>query len=251
VTEAAITARAELDTDSQHKERAESRPSRSTLRRFFWENSLSLVLVTLFLGTMVGQVLAGLPAYNEEQKEHGQPTVTLGEYLSTGHFVEATAENWESEFLQMAMFVILTVFLRQKGSAESKQPYGEEDVDEDPRKHENDPEAPGPVKAGGAVLWVYKNSLFLTFLFLFLFSFLVHAWGGARLHSEEQIAHGQPAVSMAQYMATSQFWFESMQNWQSEFLSLAAMVILTIWLRQHGSPESKPVHHSHARTASE
>ena len=223
----------------------------SPLRRFLWENSLSLVLLALFLGTLVGQIGTGLVHYNEEQREHGQPTLGLGEYLTSGEFVEATAENWESEFLQMGMFIVLTVFLRQKGSAESKKMEGEEDVDEGPREHADDPDAPWPVKKGGFVLWLYSNSLAIAFLTLFLLSFFAHAWGGARDHSEEQAAHGEPGVTMMQYLGTSRFWFESFQNWQSEFMSIAAMVLLTIWLRQHGSPESKPVAHPHAKTASD
>ena len=237
-------------SEKRHERGASSRPT--GLRKFLYENGLSLVLIGLFLGTMVGQVAAGLLAHNEEQREHGQPELGLGEYLTSGAFIEATAENWESEFLQMGMFVILTVYLRQKGSAESKEPYDEEDdVDQDPRQCANDPGVPWPVKKGGIVLWLYSNSLFLAFVLLFLVSFVAHAYGGALDHSEEQAAHGQLGVTTLQYMGTSRFWFESMQNWQSEFLSLAAMVVFSIWLRQHGSPESKPVAHPHAKTASD
>jgi hypothetical protein len=151
----------------------------------------------------------------------------------------------------MGMFVILTVLLRQKGSAESKPPEGNEDVDEDPRDHTQEPDVPWPVKKGGLVLWLYSNSLSIAFVLLFLLSFFGHAWGGAREYSEEQVAHGEAPVSLIQFMGTSEFWFQSFQNWQSEFLSIAAMVLFTIWLRQHGSPESKPVHWPHAKTASE
>ena len=228
-----------------------STASHTGFKKVLWGNGLSLVVLGLFLFTMIAQVGTGLLVYNNDQREHGEPPIGLGHYLTSGHFIEATAENWESEFLQMGMFVILTVYLRQKGSAESKKPDGEEDVDEDPREHANDPDAPWPVRKGGFVLWLYSNSLFFAFMLLFLLSFLGHAWGGAREYSQDQVAHGQQGVTLLQYMGTSQFWFESFQNWQSEFLSIAAMVIFTIWLRQYGSPESKPVHHAHARTASE
>ena len=220
-------------------------------KKFLWENGLSLAVLGLFAFTLVGQVGSGLLAYNHEQREHGQPLAGLGEYLTSGHFIEATAENWESEFLQMGMFVILTVYLRQKGSAESKKPDGEEGVDEDPRDHAGEPDTPWPVKKGGWILRLYSNSLFIAFMLLFLISFVAHAWGGAIEYSEEQMSHGEAGVNTFQYMATSRFWFESFQNWQSEFLSIAAMVILTIWLRQYGSPESKPVHSPHARTGAE
>jgi hypothetical protein len=223
----------------------------STLKRVLWENGLTLVLLAMFFGAWGGQIASGLLVHNEEQREHGQPELGLGEYLTSGAFVEATAENWESEFLQMAVFILLTVCLRQKGSAESKKLEGKEDVDEDPREHANDPDAPWPVKKGGLVLWLYSNSLSIAFVLLFLICLVAHAWGGAKDFSEEQVAHGETPVTLVQYLGTSRFWFESFQNWQSEFLSIAAMVVLTIWLRQHGSPESKPVAHPHAKTASD
>ena len=148
------------------------------MRRLLWENGLSLVLLTMFLGTWAGQIATGLSVHNQDQEEHGQPTIGLGAYLTSGAFIEATAENWESEFLQMAVFILLTIWLRQKGSAESKKMEGEEDVDEDPREHQNDPDAPWSVRKGGLILWVYSNSLSVAFLLLFGFSFFIHAWGG-------------------------------------------------------------------------
>ena len=221
------------------------------MKSFLRERSLTLVLVGLFLFTMIGQILTGVREHNEDQRNHGQPEVGWGEYLATGHFVEATAENWESEFLQMGMYLVLTVFLIQKGSAESKEPEGDEAVDADPAKWADDPEAPWPVRKGGVVRWVYSHSLSFTFFTLFLLSFWVHAIGGAKEFSQDQTAHGGGAVSTLQYMATSRFWFESFQNWQSEFLSLAAMVYLSVYLREKGSPESKPVATPHHMGAEE
>src|SRR5687768_15979005 len=211
------------------------------LRKFLWENGLTLTLMVLFILFWLGQTLTGLRDYNSDQQEHGQPTASLGDYLATGHFWEVTAENWKREFLQMAMFVLLTVWLRQKGSPESKEMEGEEEVDEDPRQKRDDTKAPWPERQGGAVLWLFSLSLSIAFLVLFLLSFLAHAAGGAKEYSQEQTEHGQSGVAMMQYMATSRFWFESFQNWQSEFLSLAAMVWLAVYLREHGSAESKPV----------
>jgi hypothetical protein len=150
-------------------------------------------------------------------------------------------ENWESEFLQMGAFIVLTVLLVQRGSAESKQ----EDADprdEDPAQHRDDPDAPWPVRRGGLWLRLYENSLFVAFVVLFLGSIVGHAVAGAREFSEEQEAHWQGAVSALHYVTTSQFWFESFQNWQSEFLAVGSIVVLTIFLRQKGSAESKPVH---------
>src|SRR3954470_17511080 len=191
------------------------------MRRLFRNNGLSIVLMGLFIFTMVGQTLTGFRQFNEEQRDHGQPPVRMGEYLKSGHFWEATAENWESEFLQMAMFVILTAMLYQKGSAESKDPDEEQDpVDEDPRTRRNDPTAPWPVRRGGWVLWLYSNSLSIAFALLFLVSFIVHGIKGTERYNDDQREHGQAAVTVTQYMTSSRFWFESFQNWQSEFLSL-------------------------------
>lgn len=211
------------------------------MKRVLRENGLTLVLMALFLLTMIGQALAGWRDYNEEQREHQQPPVSLGTYFATGHFWEATAENWESEFLQMAMFVILTVSLRQKGSPESKSMEGEEDVDADPAEARDDPNAPWPVRRGGLALFLYSHSLSITFALLFLLSITVHAWGGAKEYAANQREHGQPEPRLMEYVASSKFWFESFQNWQSEFLSLAAMVYLSVYLRERGSAESKPV----------
>ena len=211
-------------------------------------NGLSIVLLGLFLITMGGQAVTGWKVHNQDQLEHGAEAIGFASYLGTGHFQEATGENWESEFLQMALFVLLTTCLYQKGSAESKRPNTVEEVDLDPRRFSGNPEAPWPVRRGGWVLRLYENSLGLTFVLLFLLSLWIHAAGGLREYNEEQAAHGQPAVSLGAYATSSQFWFESFQNWQSDFLSLAGMVIGTIFLRQRGSAESKPVHTPHADT---
>ncbi|HET7233812.1 MAG TPA: DUF6766 family protein [Longimicrobium sp.] len=219
-------------------------------------HSLTLVAILLFFVSFAGQVLTGRADYNEDQKEHGEAPVSLSGYFGTGHFGEATFENWESEFLQMAVFIFLTAFLVQRGSAESRKPddepgAGEEPSDEDPRKHIGDPKAPWPVRRGGIALALYRNSLSIVLFLLFLASFVGHAITGAVEYSEEQVAHGQHAVSAFAYMATPHFWFESFQNWQSEFLSVFALTLLSIWLRQQHSPESKPVHAPHEQTGEE
>ena len=220
------------------------------MRRFLRENGLSLVWFGLFfLAFIVGQTLAGHREYNNEQREHGQPTLTYAEYLGTAHFAEATMENWESEFLQMFLFVALTAFLYQKGSAESKKLDEEEAVDRDPRQARNKKDAPWPVRKGGMILKLYEYSLSLAFFLLFLGCFFLHAAGGARAYNEEQRAHGGgEQVTTLSYLTTSRFWFESLQNWQSEFLAVGSMVVLSIFLRQRGSPESKPVDAPHSQT---
>ena len=218
--------------------------------RVLYENSLSIVLFALFAIFLAAQSVTGHRVELEELEEHGEPPITYLDYLGSGDFAEATAENWESEFLQMAAYVLLTVFLRQKGSSESKKLREREDVDADPRRSA-DPRRPWPVRRGGVVLKVYENSLGIAFTVLFLASFAIHAGGGAAAYNEEQAQHGSPPVSTWGYLATSRFWFESFQNWQSEFLAVFAIVVLSIFLRQRGSPESKPVAARHSQTNTE
>jgi hypothetical protein len=213
------------------------------------DNNLSIVLLILFLFCLAGHAVSGWKTYNQNQQEHGQAAVTLSAFLTTSEFGETVFENWESEFLQMGFYVVLTVFLYQQGSSESKKHDGSDEVEEDPLAHRDDPDAPAPVRAGGWRLMVYKNSLSLAFLALFVVSFAGHAAAGARKHNEEQRQHGRSeSLSAAGYMQTPQFWYESFQNWQSEFLAVLAIVILSIRLRQWGSPESKPVHAPHSST---
>jgi uncharacterized protein DUF6766 len=221
------------------------------MRRILRENGLSIVLVSLFLLFWIGQSLVGHWEHKSEQRQHGQPELSYGSYLRSAHFWEATAENWESEFFQMFGYVVLTAFLYQKGSSESKKPGEPEPVDRDPRKQKRRG-APWPVRRGGVVLKLYENSLSLAFLLFFLFSISLHAVSGAAVYNDELAAHGQPeSLSYLQYAGTSRFWFESLQNWQSEFLAIAAMVVWSIFLRQRGSPESKPVHSPHHATGTE
>jgi hypothetical protein len=202
------------------------------MRRFLRENGLSIAALVLFAASLVGQALSGLAVARKAGP------MTLGAYLVGGDFIEAVFENWESEFLQMALFVMLTRFLRQKGSSESKSLDGKEATDEDPRKKKNDPNAPWPVRKGGIVLAVYQRSLFIALILLFIGSFFLHGVGGSK----------KEGISVWSYFATSQFWFESFQNWQSEFLSVATLVLLSIVLRERGSPQSKPIAAPHAET---
>jgi hypothetical protein len=219
------------------------------MRRVFRENGLSIVLVTMFLLCLVGQSMAGQRDYNSDQREHGENEVSYGAYLATPHFWEALAENWESEFLQIFGYVLLTAFLYQKGSAESKKLDEQEPVDRNRRVVRPKPNAPWPVRRKGLVLRLYEHSLSLAFLLLFLVSIGLHAAAGVGEYNAEQAAHGEStALSALQYVGTSRFWFESLQNWQSEFLALAAIVVLSIFLRERGSPESKPVDSPHSET---
>src|SRR5690606_21385892 len=197
------------------------------------------------LVTWGGQTYMGWLEHNEELMERGAAPLTFWPYLSSNHFLEATFENWESEFLQMASYVYLTIFLRQKGSAESKKLDEPEEVDREPRPH---PDAPWPVKKGGMLLGIYKHSLTLAFILLFMVSFVLHFKGSRGAYNVEQAIAGKPAETVWQYLGNKRLWFESFQNWESEFMSVAAIVFLPVYLRQKGSSESKPVDAPHHQT---
>lgn len=209
------------------------------MRTFFHNNGLSLVFILLFIIAIAGQFLTGFAEHNKEREEEGQSPITYGAYFTSGHFIQATFENWESEFLQMALFVVLTISLRQKGSSESKKCEGPEEVDREPDPHRAG--APWPVRKGGMVLALYKHSLTIVLLLLFLLSFVLHLYGSLKDENEQRALKGLPSESFGRYIRESRFWFESFQNWQSEFLSVFAIVVLSIFLRQKGSPQSKPV----------
>jgi hypothetical protein len=212
------------------------------------EHGLLLANIGLFAVFFGGMILSGASTYSDDQMAHGQPPVSVLQYLGTGAFVEATFENWESEFLQMGMYVLLTVFLFQKGSSESKPMGRTVPQDEDPRQAGLKAATPWPVRRGGWVLKLYEHSLSIMFFVLFLASFILHAVGGANDYNSDQQAHGQPTVTVLGYLATSRFWFESFQNWQSEFLAVAVLVGASVYLREKGSPESKPVAEPHYET---
>lgn len=221
------------------------------MKGFVARNGLLLVVFFgFFVMTFIGHTVTGQRVYNQDQIEHGGSAVPLTEYVTTGHFLEGTMENWESEFLQMGAYVLLTVWFKQKGSAESKKPTDEGDnpQDHDPLDEVTD-QSPWPVRHGkGIVLALYKNSLSIAFFLLFAITFALHLVGGAREYSQAQQAHGGASVTPVKFLMTAEFWFQSLQNWQSEFLAVAAIVFLSIYLRQQGSPESKPVAAPHRET---
>lgn len=209
------------------------------MKTFLRNNSLSLAFILLFLLSIGGQIVFGFKEYNKQLVDEGGSTVTVSNYLTSGHFVQSTFENWESEFLQMALFVILTISLQQKGSSESKDFDKPEEVDREPDPNRKD--APWPVKAGGFVLKLYKHSLTIVLLLLFILSFAAHFYGSLSDENVELALKGKPLETAGKYISDSRFWFESFQNWQSEFLSVFTIIILSIFLRQKGSPQSKPV----------
>ena len=210
------------------------------MKIFLRNNSLSIVFFLFFIITLGLQSITGLKQYNQKTKELRGQESTLSQYFSSGHFFEATFENWESEFLQMALFVTLTTFLYQKGSSESKNPGKEkEEVDRKPDASRKN--VPWPVKQGGWTLSIYKHSLGYALFLLFVVCFLLHWYGSLKQYNHEQTLKGLSTQSAIKYLGNSKLWFESFENWQSEFLSVVSLALLSVFLRQKGSPQSKPV----------
>jgi hypothetical protein len=213
---------------------------------FLYKNGLSISTVTFAVIFLSLQFITGWHQHNSERLEEGMSVLTKSEYVVSGHFIQATFENWESEFLQMALYILLTVSLRQKGSAESKHLDKKEEVDREPKVHAD---APWPVKKGGIWLWIYSRSLSIAFSVLFAGSIVLHFHGSIKDQNDQNRRKGKPEVGWGEYVEEPRFWFESFQNWQSEFLAVGSIVLLSIRLRQKGSPQSKPVDAPHDQTS--
>lgn len=217
------------------------------MKKFWIENGLSIVLFLFFLVFILGLSFTGLAQENSELETHGEPALTYGQYIASGDFIEAVFENWESEFLQMGALVILTIWLKQKGSADSKRIRGAEDVDTESRY--SIISASSWKNRGKAVKHaVYANSLGIALFLLFFISFVLHALSGTAAANEEALSHGEEQYNVMGYVSSARFWFESFQNWQSEFLAVGVLLILSIYLRQRKSPESKPIGEKNSKT---
>ena len=218
------------------------------MKTWLRDNGLTLVLSALFLASLIGQMATGYSHENDERVQHGQVLISFFEFLKGGEFLSTLFENWESEFLQMSAYVVLTAYLFQRGSPESRDPDEKAPQDRDPKLDARKADAPGPVRTGGVVRVIYSHSLGLALSLLFLVSFVLHWLNSFRSAVDEAAQHGQPAPELLSYLGDSRFWFESFQNWQSEFLSTAVLIVLAIFLREKGSPESKPVGAPHTQT---
>lgn len=213
-------------------------------KSFISRNALSIVFFLFMVGSLCGQIYTGHIEHNDFLETYHKPPITLSTYLGSGHFLQATFENWESEFLQMAMFVILTIFLKQEGSSESRPMDGSDKR----RELRSKRDSPWSVRKGGIYLGFYKHSLSIALFALFLVSFYLHWLGSFIAFNEEQQLEGKPLSTFIAYIGHSRFWFESFQNWQSEFLSIFAIIVLSIYLRQAGSSQSKKVNAPHSET---
>jgi hypothetical protein len=212
-------------------------------KRFVRENSLSLFFLAIFLAALVGQGIAGHDLYNQDQTLHGEPTIGFWAYVTSSHFGQAVMENWQSEYLQFALFALATVWLLQKGSPESKELHRagtESDKDQKVGEHATE-DSPRWARVGGLRTAIYSNSLIIAMALIFLGSWFAQSVTGWTEFNQDQATHGESAVSWLSYVGSSTFWESTLQNWQSEFLAVGSFAVLTVFLRQRGSPESKPV----------
>ena len=216
-------------------------------------HALSLFFGAIFVLALVGQSVAGLASFNEDQVAHGQAAVTYGEFVTSSAFVVDVAENWQSEFLQFFLFILATIWLVQAGSPESKKP-GDEGVGSDKSqlvgRHAR-PDSPKWARVGGWRTVLYSNSLLIVMGAIFVLSWFTQSVAGQIVFNDEQARHGEPGMDWVGYVASADFWNRTLQNWQSEFLAVGSMVALSIFLRQRGSSESKPVGTPHENAAVE
>jgi hypothetical protein len=225
----------------------------SGLRKFARDNGLSLFFLTIFLAAIVGQAIAGHELYNQQQLEHDRHAVSLWEYVTSSEFGNAVMENWQSEYLQFMLFMLATVWLLQRGSPESKEP-GKEGTQSDREqlvgRHAR-PESPLWARAGGIRTWIYSNSLLIVMSIIFVGSWFAQSVTGWTDFNADQRAHGEVGVSWWSYIGSARFWEATLENWQSEFLAVGSFATLAVFLRQRGSPESKPVGAPHDTTGVE
>jgi hypothetical protein len=213
------------------------------MRRFLRDNGLSLGFGAMFLAALVAEGLVGHSEFNNQQLAHHAEPISLGRYLTSSAFGSDVMENWQSEYLQFTLFILGTIWLLQRGSPESKE------LDQPGRKTEREQrigrharrDSPLWARVGGWRTAVYSNSLLLVMGSIWLATWIVQAVTGHVAYNDDQVAHHEPTTTFLGYLGTSDFWNRTLQNWQSEFLAVGSMAILAVYLRQRGSPESKPV----------
>jgi hypothetical protein len=223
------------------------------MRTFLKHNSLSIFFLALFLAALVLQAIAGHADFNEGQDQHGDAHISFFRYVVSSEFATAVMENWQSEYLQFTLFILLTVWLVQRGSPESKEldkAGRESDKDQKVGEHA-DEESPGWARLAGVRRTIYENSLLLVMGAIWIASWFAQSVTGVTEYNAERLDHHQAAVSWADYLTRPDFWEKTLQNWQSEFLAVGSMAILAVYLRQRGSPESKPVGAPHHATGAE
>jgi hypothetical protein len=223
------------------------------MRRFLRENGLSVVFLTFFVLAVVAQAFAGWHEFNDQATAHSEATISLGRYLTSSSFGNALLENWQSEYLQFTLYILLTVWFLQRGSPESK-PLGKAGAESDEDQLVGEyakPDSPRWARAGGVKTRLYSNSLLIVMVTIWLLSWFGQSVTGWSEFNSDQITHHQPTVDWLGYLGSANFWEATLQNWQSEFLAVGSMAVFSIYLRQRGSPESKPVGAAHDATGVE
>ena len=223
------------------------------MRRHLKQNSLSIVFLVLFLAALAGQAIAGHADFNEQQVAHGDPTMTMGRYVVSSEFAVDVMENWQSEYLQFTLFILLTVWLLQRGSPESKEldkARRETDVPQKVGAHAQQ-NSPKWAKVEGIRRTIYENSLLIVMGAIWLGTWFAQSVAGHVQYNSDRLDHHLATVSWLAYLGRPDFWSRTLQNWQSEFLAVGSMAILAVYLRQRGSPESKPVGAPHTSTGVE
>ena len=223
------------------------------MRRLWRENSLAIVFLALFVAALAGQAWAGWHDFNDEAASHHEHAISFGRYLASSSFGNAVMENWQSEYLQFTLYILLTVWFVQKGSPESKElgKKGRESARDQLIGDYATDDSPSCARERGARVWIYSNSLVLVMATIWLGSWFAQSVTGWSEYNADQLVHGEHALGYWQFLGTAHFWEATLQNWQSEFLAVGSMAVLAIYLRQRGSPESKPVGSPHDATGTE
>jgi hypothetical protein len=222
-------------------------------RGFLRDNSLSLAFGAIFLATLAAQAIVGHSDFNADQLAHNGDPISLWRFVRSSEFAVDVLENWQSEYLQFSLFILGTVWLIQRGSPESKHPDSaglQSDAEQKLGDHA-DPDSPRWARVGGWRTRLFSNSLLVVMGAIWVASWLGQSITGRIAYNAERFDHQQSAVSWGEYLTRPDFWNRTLQNWQSEFLAVGSMAVLSIYLRQRGSPESKPVGSPHATTGTE
>jgi hypothetical protein len=223
------------------------------VRAFLKHNSLSLFFLAIFLGALVFQAIAGLEVFNEQQDQHGDPRISIWRYVTSSEFGSAVMENWQSEYLQFTLYMLGTVWLLQRGSPESKE-IGKQGRESDEQQLVGEyarEDSPRWAKVAGIRRRLYENSLLIVMGTIWVGTWFAQSVTGMTEYNAERLDHHQDAISWSGYLGSANFWEKTLQNWQSEFLAIGSMAILSVYLRQRGSPESKPVGAAHHLTGVE
>jgi len=223
------------------------------MRKSIRENSLGLFFGTIFLLALMGQAWAGWLAFNDEQLAENLGPISLVDYLTSASFVADVAENWQSEYLQFLLYIVATVWLLQRGSPESKElrKAGLESAKDQKIGPHSDDTSPSWARVGGLRTTLYSWSLSIGMALIFVTSWFAQSLAGWAAFNETRLQRMQDTLSWGSYVTNADFWSRTLQNWQSEFLAVGSMAVLSIYLRQRGSPESKPVGAAHSSTGLE